>query len=95
MMRSTDNGLSWTTLGPDGNFTSVFGDGRHLYSARYYGPAPFVSSAKSDGLVWAPYEDGAQKFVMGPFEQAFDSANGILYSSTWQSNLLALKVKCP
>lgn len=28
-----------------------------------------------------------------PFELAFDSANGILYSASWGSALLALKVK--
>ena len=49
MMRSMDNGLSWTTFGVDGPYTSVFGDGSHLYSARYYGPAPFLSTSESDG----------------------------------------------
>jgi hypothetical protein len=95
VMRSTDNGITWTQVGADGSYTSVFGDGSHLYTMRYYGPAPFITASESDGMNWAPYEGGAQKFVMGPFEQAFDATNGILYSSTWQSNLLALKVKCP
>jgi hypothetical protein len=31
-------------------------------------------------------------FVQGPFEMAVDSANGILYSASWQAGMWALKL---
>jgi hypothetical protein len=53
---------------------------------------PFQVSPESDGATWTPYP-GAQNFSDGPFEMAFDSVNGILYSGTWTAGMWALKVK--
>jgi hypothetical protein len=44
-------------------------------------------------MTWTPYNGGAQKFTDGPFEMAFDAANGILYSANWGNGILALKVQ--
>jgi hypothetical protein len=41
---------------------------------------------------WTNYGGGAQKFTSGPFEMAFDAANGIMYSASWGEGVLALRV---
>jgi hypothetical protein len=91
MMRSTDNGVSWQTMGPSGGFMSVYGDGTTLHSGFHQRVAAALSSPESDGVTWGNYN--AQVLPDGPFEQAFDSANGILYSARIGGGMWALKVK--
>jgi BNR/Asp-box repeat len=92
-LRSTDNGVTWTTTGP-GQSTCVFGDGTLLYSAPALGDNPWFTSPESDGTKWTPYANGAQKWHNGgPFEIAYDATNGILYSSNWEMGAMALKIK--
>ena len=43
---------------------------------------------------WADHPD-THLFSQGPFEFAFDSANGILYSASNNAGLWALKVSSP
>jgi hypothetical protein len=86
-LRSTDNGVTFTPTGPDS--TAIFGDGKNLYTGKTFGPAPFVTSPESDGTTWTAFN--GQMFSQGPFEIAFDSVNGILYSASWTAGLLALK----
>jgi hypothetical protein len=86
-MRSTDNGGTWTTVGDGGGYNAVGGDGKSIYTAKCFGPTPFVVS--SDGVTWRNYS--AQSFSMGTFDMAYDATNGILYSSNWRSGLFALK----
>jgi photosystem II stability/assembly factor-like uncharacterized protein len=92
-LRSADNGATWTLLSPGGSSTCVFGDGTTLYTAPTLGDNPYFVSPESDGTVWTPYQNGAQKWHnAGPFEMAYDAANGIVYSSNWEQGVMALKV---
>lgn len=82
-------------VGPANNYgyTRVFGDGTNLYTSAAYGAGsrPYITSPESDGITWRDFN--AQTFDGGgPYEMAFDKANGILYSSAWYYGLLALKV---
>jgi hypothetical protein len=99
ILRSTDNGLSFTLVGPqtqDGYY-AVIGDGNTLYTqpantgGNTTGPQPYISSADNDGVTWSPYN--SQTFGDGPYRMAFDDANGIVYSANWNSGVWALKVK--
>lgn len=95
VMRSADNGATWTKVGTLKFTTSIYGDGKYLYAHQAYagGAATFFTSPETDGMTWTPYNGGAQKFTDGPFEMAFDVANGILYSANWGNGILALKVQ--
>jgi photosystem II stability/assembly factor-like uncharacterized protein len=92
--RSTDNGKTWTQVktGLDYSwYMGVSGDGENIYVGNTGPDRPFFVSRETDGLTWTPYRGGAQKFATQPFEMAYDSANGILYSANW-GGLYALKV---
>jgi MYXO-CTERM domain-containing protein len=89
-MRSTDNGDSWTSVGPTGTWC-VYGDGTTLYTGKSFGAnQPYSVSPEKDGMTWTAFN--AQKFPDGPYEMAYDWMNGIMYSSNWSSGIWALKV---
>jgi photosystem II stability/assembly factor-like uncharacterized protein len=99
MMRSTDNGASWTLIGPsfaDGYY-KVIGDGKSLYAqeantgSSSTGQQPYITSAENDGLTWTAYN--AQTFSDGPFDMVYDGADGIVYSSNWRDGVWALKAR--
>jgi hypothetical protein len=92
--RSTDNGLTWTAVGPSGGGTTcLFGDGQTLWSAPALGDNSYFTSPESDGATWAPYDAGAQQWHNGgPFEMALDPVNRILYSSNWEQGAMAMKL---
>jgi len=99
-VRSTDNGVTWQTL-TSCNFAyyyTVFGDGTTLYTSPAFtgtnggAPQAWFTSPEADGLTWTPYMNSEQKFVDGPYQMAFDSANHIVYSASWGAGLLALKL---
>lgn len=95
VLRSTDDGLTWTEVGSETFTTSVFGDGNLLYVHNAYGgngATPFSTSPESDGLTWTQQPTSAGTFTDGPFEVAFDSTNRILYAANWGNGVLALKV---
>jgi len=92
VMRSMDVGLTWSKVGTIKFTTGIVGDGNYLYAHGANGMGPFQVSPESDGATWTPYP-GAQSITDGPFEMAFDSVNGIVYSGTWTAGMLALKVK--
>jgi hypothetical protein len=95
MMRSADNGLSWTMIGPYSGINAVWGDGSRLYSGVLFQNAAWLTAPEEAGTPWTNYDGGTQKFTSGPFEMAFDAANGILYSASWGEGVLALKVVKP
>jgi photosystem II stability/assembly factor-like uncharacterized protein len=100
MLRSTDEGASWTSVGPQSQdgYYQVIGDGNVLYGqsantgTNTTGPAPYVTSKETDGLTWSPYQSGVQTFSDGPYVMRFDSVNRILYSANWDAGVWALKV---
>jgi photosystem II stability/assembly factor-like uncharacterized protein len=100
IMRSTDNGLSFSLVGPqtgDG-FYQVIGDGTRLYAQQSNTgqngigtPQPYITSPDDDGVTWSPYN--SQTFSDGPYRMDLDAANRIIYSANWNDGLWALKVK--
>jgi hypothetical protein len=92
LMRSIDDGVTWdTTIGPYAGFNSVIGDGTNLYTAPVFGPA-IITASETDGKTWKDYP-GGPKVSGGPFEMAFDEANGIVYAGMWSAGVWALKVR--
>jgi hypothetical protein len=92
LLRSDDNGASWGRVGPSGGFLSIMGDGESLYTAALFGPTPILTAREENDEDWAPFGGGAQVFSHGPFEMAFDAANGILYSASQHAGVWALKI---
>jgi photosystem II stability/assembly factor-like uncharacterized protein len=100
MLRSVDEGASWTPVGPmtqDGYY-QVLGDGNVLYAQaantgqNSTGPGPYLTSKETDGVTWTAYQGGVQKFTDGPYVMRFDSIHRILYSANWDQGLWALEV---
>jgi hypothetical protein len=99
ILRSTDNGLTFTLVGPktqDGYY-AIIGDGTTLFTqAGNTGgnttvDQPYLTSPESDGMTWTAYN--SQKFADGPYRMAYDSTNHIIYSANWNAGVWALKVK--
>jgi len=100
ILRSTDDGLTFTPVGPhtaDGYY-AVVGDGNFLYAQFGNTGAngvntdqPYIVSPESDGTNWTNYN--SQVFSDGPYRMAFDSVNRIIYSANWNAGVWALKVK--
>jgi hypothetical protein len=91
LMRSPDNGVTWKLIGPYSGFNFVIGDGTRLYTAPVFGP-DFITATESDDSTWTSYA-GGPALTGGPFEMAFDAANGIVYSANWTAGLWALRIK--
>jgi photosystem II stability/assembly factor-like uncharacterized protein len=91
LMRSKDQGASWTMLGPSAGYNSVIGDGKNLYTGLIFGPG-FITATEADDTTWTAYPNGPA-LGSGPFEMAFDEANGIVYAGNWSEGVWALKVK--
>jgi hypothetical protein len=89
--KSTDNGATWTVIGPGGGYNAIGGDGHSVYTAKCFGPTPFIVSSETDGVTWKDFN--SQQFDMGMFDIKFDATNRILYSSNWRAGLYALKVQ--
>jgi len=101
VLRSTDNGASWTRVGPstsDG-FNGIIGDGTYLYAQRANtglastGSQPYYISRESDGVTWTPQNNGAQTFPNGPMNMVYDATNRIIYSSNWLAGVWKLNVQ--
>jgi len=98
ILRSTDNGASFTTVGPNtgDGYYQVIGDGNLLYAqlantgSHGGAAAHYVVSSETDGMTWKDYND--QTFTDGPYRMDFDAHNRIIYSSNWNAGVWALKV---
>lgn len=93
VLRSTDNGEHFTSVGPVQFTTSVFGDGNYLYAHKAYGGINevFSVSREDDGVTWTTLPS-AGSFSNGPFEMVLDTANHILYAGNWGDGIIAMKV---
>lgn len=94
VLRSTDNGQTFTTLQPSGTgstaYLSVIGDGKRLYAGNH-GGGPFFTALESDDTKWSQFNE--QMFAEGPFEMVVDHANGIVYSANIRGGVWALKMQ--
>jgi hypothetical protein len=91
--RSTDNGLTWTTLSklPYTTYYAIGSDGKYLY-VEGDGGGSYYTSPMSDGVSWTEYTS-AKNPARGPIAMHFDPVNRILYSSNWGDGFWALKVE--
>jgi photosystem II stability/assembly factor-like uncharacterized protein len=89
IIRSMDNGATWTDLAPSNGYQSVIGDGTNLYTAISIGPAQFLTAPESNDTNWTNL--GSQMFADGPFEMATDSAHGIMYADMLSAGVVATK----
>jgi hypothetical protein len=92
MLKSTNNGQSWTVVGPGGAYLGLAGDGNYLYTGTH-GGGPFIHALESNDGAWTNYNE--QTFDEGPFEMVFDAANRIMYSANIRGGVWALKVVDP
>jgi hypothetical protein len=96
LLRSVDDGASWTAVGPETSdgYHAVIGDGTYLYAqpantgAATVGPNPYWFALESDGLDWQPYNE--QMFADGPMAMVFDRAQRRIYSSNWRTGVWRL-----
>jgi hypothetical protein len=99
VMRSTDNGASWSPTIPsvqDGYY-SIVSDGTRMYtqSGNTGGntlnpdPPPYTS-LDSDGLSWAPLAGPFPE--NGAFYAVYDPVNRIILSSNWLAGVWRYKV---
>jgi photosystem II stability/assembly factor-like uncharacterized protein len=100
LMRSNDNGATWTFIGPSTGYNSIMGDGTNLYTAPNQEPGilgpGFITATIANDTNWTEYPGGTVLLggsgASGPFEMAYDSANNIVYAGCWSAGLWALKV---
>jgi hypothetical protein len=88
-IRSTDNGLTWSEVGPGVGFNYIIGDGTNLYTMQCLAGGKWQTSLETDGITWKNQND--QTFAMGPYVMAFDTTNRIVYSASWTAGVFALK----
>jgi hypothetical protein len=91
ILKSTNNGDSFTPVGPGGGYNGIGGDGTNLYTMKCFGPSKMLTATEADGATWSDFN--SQEFASGPFELVFDPTNKILYSAAWGSGMWALKVE--
>jgi len=100
LMRSKDDGLTWTLLAPYTGYNTVIGDGTNLYTAPNQTPGAlgpgFITAPEANDTTWTAYPGGPALSngggASGPFEMAFDAANRIVYAGCWSAGVWALKV---
>jgi hypothetical protein len=88
-IRSTDNGVTWTPVLQRSTW-AVYGDGTLLYTGGSFGAnAPTQVTPESNGTAWTDFNN--QRFQDGPYEMAFESKNGLMFSSNWSSGIWVLR----
>lgn len=88
---SADDGETWSELSTPFSSNAIWGDGKQVYSAPYFGPAPFyVTPEEGDGSTWTKFND--QMFDQGPFQMVMDTKNRIVYTASCLGGLWALKL---
>jgi hypothetical protein len=86
---STDNGLSWTTIGevPGSAYYTIGGDGESVFvepeGGSYY--------SSTNGADWEEYSDTHPD--RSALQLRFDEVNKILYSVNWDAGVWALKME--
>lgn len=95
LMKSDDNGETFTDILPTGNtfnqFLALASDGTNLYTAPSTG-GPLLTARLDNDSQWTTY-NGQTFPAAGPYELHYDAANRILYSANASGHLFALKLK--
>jgi hypothetical protein len=92
MLRSTDNGVTWTNVGPFAGHIGIVGDGERLYVKSHDRTDPIMTATESTGDDWAPFEPNPPAFFGGAYELAYDPVNRIVYGAFLSAGLMALKL---
>jgi hypothetical protein len=90
VLKSTNNGESFTQIGPSKAYLSVIGDGTRLFTGQHF-TSRFMTALESNDTEWTEFN--MQDFDEGPFEMAIDPVNGILYSANIRAGVFALKLE--
>jgi len=90
VLKSTDNGETFTKIGLNQAYLSVIGDGTRLFTGQHFN-SRFVTALESNDTEWMEFN--MQDFDEGPFEMAIDPVNGILYSANIRAGVFALKLQ--
>jgi hypothetical protein len=88
VLRSTDNGSSWTTLPNSPNATAVWGDGVSIFASYQNDSSgrPYHTASLADLNQWTNMEmNGASK--QGAAYFGYDSAHRILYAASYSGGL--------
>jgi hypothetical protein len=88
LMKSSDNGITWSTIGPFGSYLGVIGDGKNLIAAPMNG-GDFVRAAESDDENWASFSSGLA-LRSGTKHMAVDKQHSVVYAPTLLSGLWAI-----
>ena len=100
MLRSTDEGRTWSEIGPktaEGYYV-VIGDGEFLYAQQGFtgfntveDDPPYYVSREDDGERWTPLNPD-QVFENGPMSMTFDPESRTMYSSNWNAGVWRLRL---
>jgi hypothetical protein len=90
ILKSTNNGETFTEIGRINGYMSIIGDGTNLYTGGH-GGGPFVTAPEGDDTNWKDFN--AQTFPEGPFQMAVDKKHNIIYSASIRSGIFALKTQ--
>jgi hypothetical protein len=92
VLRNADGtGATWTSIGGSDGM-GVIGDGNFLYHGPYFpgqGSGRYVRAPESNPTSWTPFN---HTVMNGPYKMAFDPVNRIVYATSWETGVLALKV---
>jgi hypothetical protein len=89
IIKSTDNGVSWANIGPNGGHLAVTGDGTNLYACQQYS-AHMQTATEANDSNWGDYPNGPE-LDEGVFHFSFDEQNGIVYAADMTTGFWALK----
>jgi len=85
LLRSTDNGITWTAISTASSSTSITGDGTTVFSSRSVctgssaqGYQPYSSALESSPTVWTALK--SPPMFQGGRQIAYDADHHILYS---------------
>jgi hypothetical protein len=92
VLRNADGtGATWTAVGGSDGM-GIIGDGNFLYHGPYFpgqGSGRYMSAPEGNPTAWTPFN---HTVMNGPYKMAFDPVNRIVYATSWESGVLALKV---
>jgi len=89
VLRSKDNGETWTTVYPRDSYLSIIGDGARLWAGKHF-DSRFLVAPESNDTNWTEFN--SQRFAEGPFEMVIDPKRRILYSANIRAGVWALKL---
>ena len=90
VLKSTNNGVSFTPIGPNIAILGLGGDGVRLYTGAAFN-SRFTTALLKNDTQWTEFN--SQQFELGPWEMGFDPVNKIVYSANDAAGVWALRAK--